>query len=64
MRAPGDEPQFGRLIEEVERARKEWHLGNRGRAEGILKVVASIAFGEAFEQRPNDPIPEVRRNYR
>lgn len=58
MREPGNEPMFDKIIEEIERARKEWKLGNRGKAENILRMVASIAYAEAHERGPNDPVPE------
>jgi hypothetical protein len=61
MREPGEEPLFNRIIEEVERARVEWGLGNRGRAEAILRAAASIAYAEARERGPNDPKPEAVR---
>jgi hypothetical protein len=58
-RAHGDTPQFDRLIEELERAREEWRKGNRGKAEAMLKVVSSIAYAEAKERGPHDPMPEA-----
>ena len=59
MREPGEEPQFDRLISEVEQARNEWRLGNRGKAERMLKVVASIAYAEASERKPGSPVAET-----
>lgn len=58
MREQGEEPDWQRLITEVERARIEWRLGNRGKAERMLRVMASIAYAESKERGPNDPVPE------
>lgn len=58
MREHGERPQFDRLIQEVVRAEKEWDLGNHGKAEAMLKIVASIAYAEARERGPHDPVAE------
>lgn len=58
MREPGTPPNFGRLINEIERARNMWILGDTKRAEAILKLVGSLAYSEAGERGPNDPVPE------
>lgn len=59
MREPGEEPLFDRMIAEIERAKEQWRLGNRGVAENILRMVASTAYSEARERRPNEPKPEA-----
>lgn len=58
MRNPGEPPPFDRLIRDIERARSEWDAGNREKAEGILRVVGSVAIAEARERPPGAPIPE------
>ena len=58
MRKPGEAPAFDRIVEEVQRAAAEWALGNRGKAERMLRLAASIAYAESQERGPNDPIPE------
>lgn len=57
-RAPGQSPQFGRIIRNIERAEKLWAEGNHQTAERLLKLAASIAIDQSSERGPNDPVPE------
>ena len=57
MRDPGAKPDFETLRDELQRAEEEWDKGNHGKAERILRVVASIAYAEAEKRGPGDPIP-------
>ena len=58
MREPGRKPNFERLFLELGRAQAAWLLGNRGQAERILRMIGSLAYAEAKERRPGDPVPE------
>ena len=57
-REPGRAPDFARLAMELGRAQSEWELGNRGKAESILRMIGSLAYADAKERGPHDPVPE------
>ncbi len=58
MRKPGEAPAFDRIIDEVQEARAEWWLGNRGAAERRLRLAAGIAYNESQELTAKHPMAE------
>ena len=54
MREPGVEPQFDRLITNLERAKKLWREGDYDTPPRLLKLIASIALSEIDEYGPYD----------
>lgn len=53
------EPQFDRMIDDIQRAKAAYEEGNYELCRRLLKVVASIAYADSVERGPNDPVPEV-----
>ena len=53
-----DDPQFDRLIADIERARKFYESGDLEKYRAIMQLVGSIAFANSKEFNPRAPRPE------
>jgi hypothetical protein len=52
------QPQFDRMIADIEKARAAFTAGDFAKCRAMLNVVGSIALAEAIERSPADPVAE------
>lgn len=53
------DPQFERLISEIQHARAAYDAGAMEKYRAIMRLVGSLAYANAAERSPNAPVPEV-----